>query len=70
MGSQTNERIVQVSSGLIPLAVVVFVHFGFSVLKIVAILLPVLVVLAIIMFAAAPGPKAKEVVERKKGRRR
>ena len=70
MGSRINDWIVQVSSALIPLAVVIFVHFGFSVLKIIAILLPVLAVLAIIMFAAAPGPKAKEVVERKKGRRR
>jgi hypothetical protein len=50
--------------------VVLFAHLGFSVFKIIAILLPVLVVLAIIMLAAAPTPKAKAVVERKKNRLR
>lgn len=41
----------------------VLAHFGFGVLKIVAIILPIFIVLMLLLIAVDPGPKARGFVE-------
>jgi len=41
----------------------VLLHFGFPILKVLAIILPTFVVLMLLLIAVDPGPRAKEFVE-------
>lgn len=58
---------------LVPCAVIATLalrHFGFDVLKIVAIILPLFMVVTLLLIAVDPGPRAKGFVEGLKNRLR
>jgi len=48
----------------------VLAHFGFGVLKIVAIILPIFIALMLFLIAVDPGPKARGFVQGLKNRLR
>jgi hypothetical protein len=63
MGHRINEGVQKL---LVPGAVIgtaALLHFGFSVLKIVAIILPTFVVVMLFLIAVDPGPRARGFVE-------
>jgi hypothetical protein len=63
MGHRINEWVQKLLVPCLVVAAMVLAHFGFGVLKIVAIILPILIVLMLFLIAVDPGPKARGFVE-------
>ena len=68
MGQRINGWIPYLFMNVITIATLVLLHFGFSALKTVAIVLPICGVFALVMIAVSPGPRTKDFVEGLKNR--
>ena len=63
MGHRINERVQRLLVPCFAIAAATLAHFGFSILKIVAVILPIFIVVMLFLIAIDPGPRTKGVVE-------
>jgi hypothetical protein len=63
MGHRINVWVQRLLGPIATIATLALLHFGFGVLKTLAIILPMFGVLILFMIAVDPGPRAKEFVE-------
>ena len=70
MGHRTNEWVQRLLAPVAAIATVALLHFGFGLLKTLAIILPIFAVLMLFLIAIDPGPRAKGFVEGLKSRLR
>jgi hypothetical protein len=63
MRHRINERVQKLLAPGFAIAAAILAHFGFSILRIVAIILPIFVVVMLFLIAVDPGPRAKGFVD-------
>jgi hypothetical protein len=63
MGHRINEWVQKLLVPCLAITAMALAHFGFGVLKIVAIISPIFIVLMLFLIAVDPGPRTKGFVE-------
>jgi len=63
MGHRVNVWLQRLLAPGFAVTALIFLHFGFGALKVLALLLPLFIVLMIVLILLDPGPRAKAFVE-------